>query len=204
MRCPRRNRLASTSPGCTQNVKPRPIYKKSRPCCIRWAARRRKLQRKRRLPSRRAPAKTRLPGNPAKAGKPEKHASKGEPVRQIVLFFLLFIAMAAGGQQPTPPPSVAAQDPATEIGQLKKNCPFAHIIGCLQVVFTGQPVHISVGSIAPQNGFAAGLAYVGSHNTVSGNWRNSWNADAVVSPNASWRAGFYMKFVDSRQRDIGI
>src|SRR5579864_505336 len=120
-------------------------------------------------------------------------------MRKVVLILLLYISSAASGQQPTPTPvDVAAQDPGSETGKLKKNCPFKHVLGCLQVVFTGEPVHIAVGSIAPQNGFASGLAYVGGHNNLSGNWRNSWNADAVASPNRSWRAGVYLKFVDSR------
>jgi hypothetical protein len=62
-------------------------------------------------------------------------------------------------------------------------------------------VHIAVGSIAPQNGFGAGLAYLG-HKTTD-NWRISWNSDAIGSINASWRAGFYLKFVDTRQKPIG-
>ncbi|HEY2914581.1 MAG TPA: hypothetical protein VGK21_14555 [Candidatus Angelobacter sp.] len=133
-------------------------------------------------------------------------------MRKILYVLFLCIAAAAMGQTdttptPTPsptPPDVKAFDPGDEIGQLKKNCPFHSIPGCLQVLFTGQPVHIAVGSIAPQNGFAAGLAYVGGHNNVSGNWRNTWNADGVVSPNLSWRTGVYLKFVDSRIKDVGI
>lgn len=131
-------------------------------------------------------------------------------MRKISYTLFLCIATATLGQnsQPTPTPSptpnVAAFDPGNEIGQFKKNCPFHSIPGCLQVLFTGQPVHIAVGSIAPQNGFAAGLAYVGGHNNTSGNWRNSWNADGVVSPNLSWRTGVYLKFVDSRVKDVGI
>jgi hypothetical protein len=130
------------------------------------------------------------------------------------IFYVLFLCIAAaamGQSTPTPtpmpsptPPDVKAFDPGDEIGQLKKNCPFKSIPGCLQVLFTGQPVHIAVGSIAPQNGFAAGLAYVSGHNNVSGNWRNTWNADGVVSPNLSWRTGVYLKFVDSRVKDVII
>lgn len=125
-------------------------------------------------------------------------------MRRILFALLLFAGIAGWSQEPSTPPSVAAEDPGSETGQLKKNCPFKHVFGCLQVLFTGQPVHIAVGSIAPQNGFASGLAYVGSHNNISGNWRNSWSADAVASPNASWRAGLYLKFVDSRIPDVGV
>jgi hypothetical protein len=114
-------------------------------------------------------------------------------VRRILFVFLLF-AGALWAQQPATP-SVAQEDPPDEIGKLKKNCPFNHVIGCAEVLFTGQPLHIAVGSIAPQDGFGAGLAYVG-HKTTD-NWRISWNSDAVASSNGSWRAGLYVKFVDT-------
>jgi hypothetical protein len=74
-------------------------------------------------------------------------------------------------------------------------------MGCAEVLFTGKPVHVAVGSIAPQNGFGAGLAYLG-HKTTD-NWRISWNSDAVGSINGSWRAGLYLKFVDTHQKPIG-
>jgi hypothetical protein len=115
-------------------------------------------------------------------------------VRRILFAFLLF-AGALWAQQP-PTRNVAQEDPPDEIGKLKKNCPFNHIVGCAEVLFTGQPLHIAAGSIAPQNGFGAGIAYVG-HKTTN-NWRISWNADAVASSNDSWRAGLYVKFVDTR------
>jgi hypothetical protein len=119
--------------------------------------------------------------------------------------FIVLSALLAGSifaQQPTVTPAgVAAEDPADEIGKLRKNCPFHHAVGCAEVLLTGQPIHIAVGGIAPQNGIGAGLAYVG-HKTTD-NWRISWNADGVASSNASWRSGLYVKFVDSRQGDIG-
>jgi hypothetical protein len=100
---------------------------------------------------------------------------------------------------PAPTPNVAEEDPADEIGKFKKNCPFKHIVGCAEVLFTGQPLHIAVGSIAPQNGFGGGLAYVGHKDTE--NWSTSWSADAIASSNGSWRAGVYVKFVDTHLID---
>ena len=123
-------------------------------------------------------------------------------MRFASLILLLCLAGPVCSQQATPTPNVAQEDPADEIGKLKKNCPFKHIIGCGEVLFTGQPIHIAVGSIAPQNGVAAGLAFVG-HKTTD-NWRNSWDVDAVASGNASWRAGLYVKLVDSREPDISV
>src|SRR5262249_30798540 len=65
---------------------------------------------------------------------------------------------------------------------------------CGQLLFTGHPFHIAAGSIAPQNGFAFGPAFV-THLNAGENWRLSWNADVVGSTNGSWRAGVYMKAV---------
>ena len=115
----------------------------------------------------------------------------------MIAFLLLSASLWA--QQPTPTPvsptkNAEEQDPATETGKFKKNCP-KHIVGCVEVLFTGQPLHIAVGSIAPQNGFGAGLAYVGHKDTD--NWSSSWSADAIGSSSGSWRAGVYVKFVDT-------
>jgi hypothetical protein len=122
-------------------------------------------------------------------------------VRRFILTLTL-LGTSLWAQQPTPTPTPSPgvenekkQEPATELGKFKLNCP-KHIVGCAEVLFTGQPLHIAVGSIAPQNGFGAGLAYVGHKDTD--NWSTSWSADAIGSSNASWRAGFYLKFVDTR------
>jgi hypothetical protein len=119
-------------------------------------------------------------------------------MRRILFFVCLLFGGTLWCQQDTTA-NAAKQDPADEIGKFKKNCLFKHVIGCAEVLFTGQPLHIAVGTIAPQNGFASGLAYVGHKDTE--NWSNSWNADAVASANGSWRAGLYVKFVDTRLVD---
>ena len=112
-----------------------------------------------------------------------------------LMFVLLWLSGILSAQQ-SATENVEKQDPPDEIGKIKKNCPFNHFMGCAEVLFTGQPVHIAVGSIAPQSGFGAGLAYVGHRDTD--NWSTSWSADAIGSNNASWRAGFFLKFVDTR------
>jgi hypothetical protein len=61
-------------------------------------------------------------------------------------------------------------------------------------LFTDHPLHIAAGSIAPQNGFGFGGAFV-THYTPNESWRLSWNMDAVGSVNGSWRAGGYMKII---------
>jgi len=124
-------------------------------------------------------------------------------VRGITIVLLLLLSTTAAAQQTSADVNAKRQDPGDEIGKLKKNCPFQHVMGCLEVLLTGQPIHIAVGSIAPQNGFGAGLAYVG-HKTPSEDWRITWNADAIGSVNGSWRAGMYWKFVNTKLPDVGI
>ncbi len=116
--------------------------------------------------------------------------------------FLVFLSAAVWAQQPALQPTPAKIDPPGEFDKLKEDCGnFSKLGGCAEQLFTGQPLHIAVGSIAPQNGFGTGLAYVG-HKTTD-NWRITWSADAMGSNNASWRSGFYMKLVDTRQKGIG-
>lgn len=85
------------------------------------------------------------------------------------------------------------------------------IASCAETLFTGQPFHIAVGSLAPQNGIGIGIAFVEHwHPTycpawinftappppgtkTDCNWRATFNADAVATPNGSWRAGGYFK-----------
>lgn len=118
-------------------------------------------------------------------------------VRILSLFLLLVSSLWAQQSGTT---NEAQKEPLDERGKFKYNCPFKHVAGCAELLFTGQPLHIAMGSIAPQNGFAAGLAYVGHKDTSD--WSTSWSADAVASNNASWRAGLYLKFVDTRLKPM--
>ena len=69
---------------------------------------------------------------------------------------------------------------------------FASLTDCGQTLVLGQPMHITAGSLAPQNGIAAGLAFV-EHKNFADEWRVSWDLDGQASGNGSWRAGGYMK-----------
>jgi len=76
------------------------------------------------------------------------------------------------------------------------------IPGCGIELFTDHPLHIAAGSLPPQNGVGLGLAFVAGKNTT--NWRTTWDVDAVGSPNASFRAGGYMKMVHTPQQPIKV
>ena len=71
-------------------------------------------------------------------------------------------------------------------GQISK------IADCGQTLVLGQPLHIAVGSLAPDDGFGAGLAFV-EHKNFANEWRTNFSFDAVATMNSSWRAGGYVK-----------
>jgi hypothetical protein len=71
-------------------------------------------------------------------------------------------------------------------GQISK------VADCGQTLVLGQPLHIAVGSLAPDDGFGAGLALV-EHKNFANEWRINFSVDAVATMNSSWRAGGYMK-----------
>lgn len=84
------------------------------------------------------------------------------------------------------------------------------ISGCGETLLTGTPFHIAVGSLAPQNGIAAGLAFgdvyhptycaswldftdppaAGTRNAC--HWSLNMSAQGSASGNGSWRAGGYV------------
>lgn len=75
--------------------------------------------------------------------------------------------------------------------------------GCGELLFTGHPLHIAVGSLAPKNGFGSGIAFT-THYTPNESWRLFFNADAVATANGSWRAGGYMSAVLVRHQGIKV
>jgi len=120
-------------------------------------------------------------------------------VRRLLLLTLLLGTVARAQDAP---PATRIDSPS-ETDKLKGGCfNLKGLPDCAEELFTGQPVHVAVGSMPAQNGFGAGLAYVG-HKTTE-NWRNSWDADAVGSNNASWRAGVYLQFVHTPNKPVGV
>src|SRR6185312_9133715 len=65
---------------------------------------------------------------------------------------------------------------------------FGNLTDCGQTLIMGQPMHIAVGSLSPQNGFGAGLAFV-EHKDFASEWRDNFDLDVLATTNGSWRAG---------------
>src|SRR5580692_10523515 len=119
---------------------------------------------------------------------------------RYIAFTLTFLMLAAGTARAQ---SNTGPDNPSELYNVKQDCfNIKKLLDCGEELFTGDPLHVAVGSIAPQNGFGAGLAYVG-HKTTS-TWRINWNADSIASTNASWRAGVYMQLVHTPTESVGV
>ncbi len=119
-------------------------------------------------------------------------------MRRLLLLGLALAATMAAQE------SKFEADMRHEVTDFKQDCApdLKGIFGCAKDLVTDWPLHVALGSLAPQNGFAAGAAFVEHANTES--WRFSWNADAVASGNASWRAGLYMKSVFTKAAPITV
>jgi hypothetical protein len=114
------------------------------------------------------------------------------------------IAAAASAQQ-----DQLAADFAIERKAIADSCAFSlkGIGSCAYTLFTDHPLHIAAGSIAPQNGFGLGPAFVAHWQPVvqpsaPSYWRLSWDVDGLVSTNQSWRAGAYMTAVWVRRHRL--
>ncbi len=81
---------------------------------------------------------------------------------------------------------------------IQSNCIHFSIGGCADLIFTEDPLHIAVGSMAPQNGFGAGPAF--AYHWTPPTWRISLDADGLVSNNLSWRAGVYLTAIYTKTK----
>ena len=78
---------------------------------------------------------------------------------------------------------------------IKEDCKsLKTFVSCASTLATNHPVHVAIGSIAPQNGFAFGPAIV-AERPIGENWRFSWSGDVVGATGGAWRAGAYLKMV---------
>jgi hypothetical protein len=73
---------------------------------------------------------------------------------------------------------------------------FGAVPACVYTLATANPLHVTFGSIAPQNGLAFGPALVG-HHTPNESLRMTWSTDVVGAPGGAWRAGAYVNFVQT-------
>ncbi|MEQ1573239.1 MAG: hypothetical protein ABL993_03245 [Vicinamibacterales bacterium] len=71
---------------------------------------------------------------------------------------------------------------------------FGALPACAVTLVTANPLHVTFGSIAPQNGLAVGPAFVG-HYTPSETLRLTWSTDVVAAPGGAWRVGAYVNLV---------
>lgn len=87
---------------------------------------------------------------------------------------------------------------------IKEDCKsFKSAFNCAATLVTSSPVHVAIGSIAPQNGFGFGPA-ISADRPTGENWRFSWSGDVVAAPSGAWRAGAYLKMVRTAVRLPGV
>ncbi len=124
-------------------------------------------------------------------------------MRRLIFILVLLAPSLAGAPAQESQTHADFRGEATRFKQSCEGFTLKKIPGCADLLFTDHPLHIAVGSIAPQNGFGAGGAYVG-HYTPNQLWRTSWDADAIASENGSWRAGFYYKAIHTPIEKIKV
>jgi hypothetical protein len=123
--------------------------------------------------------------------------------KNSVPIFFAYLALSAGAYAQE---SQLGSDFRREGDALQQDCSsfnFKSLGSCAYTLFTDHPLHIAAGSIAPQDGFGLGPAFV-THWTPNESWRLSWDVDAVVSTNRSWRAGAYMTAIWDRHGRIAV
>jgi hypothetical protein len=104
------------------------------------------------------------------------------------LFFVVTVSVFAQNE------SRLQRDFRVEVESLKAcgKFTFGSLTDCGQTLVMGQPMHITAGGLAPQDGTAFGLAFV-EHKNFANEWRTSYDIDGQATLNGSWRAGGYMK-----------
>jgi hypothetical protein len=123
----------------------------------------------------------------------------------IVLLLAGAAAVAQESGSSAPRETQLQSDFRRESEHLKEGCAFSlkGFFNCAEVIATDHPLHLALGSIAPQNGFGFGMAFV-THYTPNENWRISWDFDGVGATSAAWRAGGYMKIIHTPVEHITV
>ena len=123
----------------------------------------------------------------------------------IVLLLAGGSALAQESAPAVPRENQLQSDFRRESEHIKEACAFSFkgFFNCAEEFATDHPIHLALGSIAPQNGFGFGLAFV-THYTPNESWRISWDFDGVGATSASWRAGGYMKIIHTPVQHITV
>jgi len=123
----------------------------------------------------------------------------------IVLLLAGGSALAQENTSSAPRETQLQSDFRRESEHIKEACAFSFkgFFNCAEEFATDHPMHLALGSIAPQNGFGFGLAFV-THYTPNESWRISWDFDGVGATSASWRAGGYMKIIHTPVQHITV
>ncbi len=101
------------------------------------------------------------------------------PLRPAISLLLALAACLPLSRPERDPPPLRFP-PRVRSSSAPANSALGSLAGCGQTLVTGQPMHIAVGSLAPQNGTAFGLAFV-EHTDLQSRWRLNYNLDAVAS-----------------------
>ncbi len=120
--------------------------------------------------------------------------SVGASVRWLGLTLALAMAVPAHAQQ-----SQFSEDLRREGERIKSSCDSfspGSLASCVYTLVTDNPFKLGLGSLAPGNGFAFGVAF-SERFTPNEAWRLTWNGDVVTSPSGSWRGAGSMKIVHS-------
>ena len=121
-------------------------------------------------------------------------------MRRLVMLACLSLAAPLAAQTPAPTTqneSAFHAELRREGERLKETCSelnLKQIGGCAVALATDHPLHVSFGTLAPQNGVGFGPALV-MHHTPNENWRLNWSADFAGAFSGGWRTGAYLKIV---------
>src|SRR5437588_3774573 len=98
--------------------------------------------------------------------------------RMKPLLFLWAACVAAAFAQEVPDSQEGslASDFRREGEHFRADC--KKILGCLTDIVHESPLHVTGGSLAPQNSFAVGLAFGWEHN-LNESWRSATNVEAI-------------------------
>jgi hypothetical protein len=118
----------------------------------------------------------------------------------VAVFSGVFVATARAQE------SQFTSDLRREGEQIRESCNSVNpkaLGGCAYTLVSSYPFHLALGSLAPGNGFAFGLAVTERH-TPNESWRITWSGDAVGSLGGSYRLGGYTKFIHTPALDIVV